>query len=162
MTCLTHIQHPTTCDTDTTIQSAQSPAAVHARIEAFLVAFREVLCDMDDAAFADYADSLISKKLERDRNLQMLAGRLFHEIVSHTYCWNRRELQVEELRATRKQMLVRLFDDFVAKVATRGATSGSGVEVADAGANGRRLLTNWVVGKAAMEAGQVNSFPCEV
>jgi hypothetical protein len=41
------------------VQSARAPAAVHARIEAFLVGFRAVLEEMGDETYAEYVDSLI-------------------------------------------------------------------------------------------------------
>ena len=56
--------------------------------------FRQYLAELDAATFDDYVASLITKKLEKDRTLHQRASRLFHEIVSRTLCWNRRELQV--------------------------------------------------------------------
>lgn len=115
------------------VQSARAPAAVHARVEAFLVGFRAVLEEMGDETYQEYVDSLITKKLEKDRTLHVRANRLFHEIVSKTNCWDRRELQVAELRVTTKKMLLDLYDTYVMP-----------------GAPQRRKLTSFLVGKAAL------------
>jgi len=123
------------------VQSARAPHDVHSRVEAFLVTFRETLFEMEDATFQSYVDSLITKKLEKDRTLQVRASRLFHEIVSHTNCWQRRELQVEELRNTTKDMLLELYDAFIMPAAPQ-----------------RRKLTSFVVGKAALEKGAFASL----
>jgi insulysin len=118
------------------VQSALNPAAVHARVEAFLAAFRPVLADMDAETFAGYVDSLITKKLEKDRTLQGLAGRLFDEIVCNTFSWHRRQEQVEQLRTTTKAALLDLYDAHMMP-----------------GAPARRKLTAFVVGKATCDHG---------
>ncbi len=107
---------------------------MHGRIEAFLIYFRQFLADMQDTTLNQFIDSLITKKLEKDRSLHARASRIFTEIVSQTNCWNRREAQVEELRKTTKEELLKMYDEFIMPGAPR-----------------RRKLTSMIVGKEAMD-----------
>jgi hypothetical protein len=69
-------------------------------------------------------------------NTRTQADRLFHEIACRSYCWRRRELQVEELRKTSKPMLLALYDAYVMPAAQQ-----------------RRKLTAFVLGQAALDKG---------
>ncbi len=109
---------------------------MHARIETFLIYFRQFLADMEDTTLNLFIDSLITKKLEKDRSLHARASRIFTEIVSQTNCWNRREAQVEVLRKTTKQELLKMYDEFIMPGAPR-----------------RRKLTSMIVGKEALDKG---------
>ncbi len=45
---------------------------VHARVEAFVVAFRALLEGMPEETYAVYVDSLVNKLLEKDRTLNQV------------------------------------------------------------------------------------------
>ena len=49
---------------------------------------------MKEADFKEHVQSLITKKSEKDRNVDRHCERLMQELCSHTYLWNRKELEV--------------------------------------------------------------------
>jgi hypothetical protein len=58
---------------------------------------------MKDADFAEHVQSLITKKSERDRNVDRHCERLMQELCSHTFLWNRKQLEVEVLLALKQE-----------------------------------------------------------
>ena len=91
------------------IQGIMDPEYLEGRLENFLHLFEDKLAGMKEADFAEHVQSLITKKSEKDRNVDRHCERLMQELCSHTYVWNRKELEVKALQAISQQDLVKFF-----------------------------------------------------
>jgi len=84
--------------------------------------------------FAEHVQSLITKKSEKDRNCDRHCDRLMQELCSHTYLWNRKDLEVKALAEITQPELVEFF------VKHLSVTSQT-----------RRRIACHVVGRAALD-----------
>ncbi len=62
------------------IQSEKTPAFLESRINAFLITFDKMLEEMTDSEFEGHKSSLITKRLEKLKNLDQESGRLWNHI----------------------------------------------------------------------------------
>mmetsp|Transcript_31949 Transcript_31949/g.80449 ORF Transcript_31949/g.80449 Transcript_31949/m.80449 type:complete len:502 (+) Transcript_31949:624-2129(+) len=117
------------------VQSVKDPEDLADRIRGLLVSFREQLSGMDEEELAAHINSLILKKLEPDRNLESKCARLFHEIVTHRFVFDRRMRQVQHLRKVSKHTLLTLYDEWFAETSVK-----------------RNELVSAIIGKEALSA----------
>eukprot|EP00494_Astrolonche_serrata_P011162 UN11240 len=80
------------------------PQHVRKRIELYdNETFAKTLTDMTEDAFKENIESLIEEKQAPDDNYRQIAGRLWGEISSRTYVWDRRHNDVEYLENFKKK-----------------------------------------------------------
>jgi len=91
------------------IQGVMDPEHLEGRLENFLHLFQDKLATMKPEDFAEHVQSLITKKSEMDRNVDRHCERLMTELCSHTYVWNRKELEVKALAEVKQEDLVKFF-----------------------------------------------------
>jgi insulysin len=116
------------------IQGVMDPEYLEGRLESFLHLFEGKLASLEAEDFAEHVQSLITKKSEKDRNVDRHCERLMTELCSHTYVWNRKELEVKALSEITLQNLV---DFFVRHISVKSPT--------------RRRICSHVVGRAALD-----------
>lgn len=116
------------------IQGVMDPQYLEERLENFLSIFEEKLSGMQAEDFTEHVQSLITKKSEKDRNCDRHCERLMQELCSHTYKWNRKELEVQALSAITQQQLVDFFKQHLSVKSTT-----------------RRRIACHVVGRAALD-----------
>ena len=78
--------------------------------------------------------SLITKKSEKDRNVDRHCERLMQELCSHTYVWDRKQREIEALAAISQQDLVSFFAQHLAVTSVT-----------------RRRICSHVVGRAGLD-----------
>ena len=116
------------------IQGVMDPEYLEGRLENFLHLFEGKLAALGAEDFAEHVQSLITKKSEKDRNVDRHCERLMTELCSHTYVWNRKELEVKALGEITQQDLV---DFFARHLSVKSQT--------------RRRICSHVVGRAALD-----------
>jgi insulysin len=103
-----------------TVQSSEYDAQhVDARIESFVESAVTLLQDMGEEEFQAFVDAVIAKNLEKPHSIFALNMQLWEEITVQKYLFNRRELESDILRKTKKEDVVALFKRTVADKATR-------------------------------------------
>jgi insulysin len=96
------------------IQSTvKDPAQLDLRVEAFLKMFESKLHAMSDDEFKTNVDALIDNKLEKHKNLQEQSSFYWSEIELGTLKFDRKEIEVAELRKLTKQDLIYFFDNYI-------------------------------------------------
>uniref|UniRef100_A0A7S0UFC5 Peptidase M16 N-terminal domain-containing protein n=1 Tax=Hemiselmis andersenii TaxID=464988 RepID=A0A7S0UFC5_HEMAN len=116
------------------VQSVKDPKDVTVRIKHLLASFRQHLEELDKDEFEAHVNSTILKKREPDRNLESKCSRIFHEIATRRFEFDRRDRLVEQLRGTSKEMILELFNEHFHEAAPK-----------------RRELVSAIVGKAALD-----------
>eukprot|EP00286_Rhodomonas_abbreviata_P006745 CAMPEP_0181324180 /NCGR_PEP_ID=MMETSP1101-20121128/20210_1 /TAXON_ID=46948 /ORGANISM="Rhodomonas abbreviata, Strain Caron Lab Isolate" /LENGTH=1003 /DNA_ID=CAMNT_0023432315 /DNA_START=70 /DNA_END=3081 /DNA_ORIENTATION=+ len=97
------------------VQSVHPPQYLETRLEVFLAAFGKKLeSELTEEEFAEHIDSLVTKKLEKDRNATKKCERLMIEVCSHEYMFDRREKGAELLRGCKKEDLSAFFNTHIA------------------------------------------------
>ncbi|GJJ71266.1 insulysin [Entomortierella parvispora] len=83
------------------LQSERDPVHLESRIEKFLeLRMKKYLDDMTEEEYAKQVNSLIQKKLEKDKNLRQETYRYWGQIVSGYYDFDELQDEVEEMRKT--------------------------------------------------------------
>ena len=67
------------------IQSEKPPEYLESRIDAFLESYEQTIRDMSESVFEDHKRSLITKRLEKLKNLTQESRRLWHHIDSEYF-----------------------------------------------------------------------------
>jgi insulysin len=116
------------------IQGVMDPEFLEGRLENFLHHFAGQLQEMNPEDFAEHVQSLITKKSEKDRNVDRHCERLMQELCSHTYVWDRKQREIEALAAISQQDLVSFFAQHLAVTSVT-----------------RRRICSHVVGRAALD-----------
>jgi len=96
------------------VQSDKKPSYLDSRIENFLKETRELLETMDDEEFTRHKQALTDRRLEKPKKLAARCGRIWQEISSHRYNFNRDEIEVAELAPITKKEVLEFFDTFIA------------------------------------------------
>jgi secreted Zn-dependent insulinase-like peptidase len=79
--------------------------------------------------------------LDPDRTVEGKCARIFYEIATRRFVFDRREQQVQHLKSVTKRHLLRLFDDYLAT-----------------GGKKRKEVCAMVVGKAALSAREADDY----
>ncbi|GMN54728.1 hypothetical protein TIFTF001_023858 [Ficus carica] len=94
------------------IQStAKGPAQLDLRVEAFLKMFESKLYEMTRDDFKNNVNALIDMKREKHKNLREESGFYWQEISLGTHKFDRRELEVAELKKLTQQELIDFFNE---------------------------------------------------
>lgn len=95
------------------IQSERTPEYLEERINAFLAMFGRQLNDMAAEEFESHKKSLISKRLEKVKNLDQESNRFWHHIGSDEYDFKQKDLEVESLRTINKSEMIEFFKQHI-------------------------------------------------
>jgi insulysin len=95
------------------------PDELGRRIEAFLVQFRaQTLETLTSDEFDRYVESTIAMKLEKEKRQSSRTSRLWAEIASREFVWDRKQQEVAALRNLKKSDVLCVFDTFIAAEGT--------------------------------------------
>jgi len=96
------------------LQSERDPVHLESRIEKFLESrMKTYLNDMTEEEYAKQVNSLIQKKLEKDKNLRQETYRYWGQIVSGYYDFDELQDEVEEMRKTTLPMIREFFNSAI-------------------------------------------------
>lgn len=97
------------------VQSDRLPQYVDDRVEAFLHHMNTFLQDLCDEDFIKHVNALVTKKLEKTKNINEQNDKYWSEIDSNTYNFNRDAIEVARLRKINKSDVIKFFQEFIAK-----------------------------------------------
>ncbi|RUS32698.1 Metalloenzyme, LuxS/M16 peptidase-like protein [Jimgerdemannia flammicorona] len=92
------------------IQSEKDTVYLENRIEEFLSKLHAIIQEMSDEEYKAQVNSLIAKKLEKDKNLGQEGGRYWAHVHSGYYEFDQVETDVTELRTITKNSLLEFFN----------------------------------------------------
>ncbi|KAI9204048.1 Metalloenzyme, LuxS/M16 peptidase-like protein [Polychytrium aggregatum] len=95
------------------IQSEKHPAYLESRIEDFLTKMRTILSDLSETAYATHVQAVVSRLLEKDKNLGQESSRVWTHVSSHYYNFRQSELDAEQVKAIQKDDLLAFYDQYV-------------------------------------------------
>lgn len=87
------------------------PQYINQRIEAFLTDFKQILLKLSPADYADFQDSLIRIKQCPDVDLSQEVSRNWSEITSGEYIFDRLYKEVEFIKNTTLDVIIKWFDE---------------------------------------------------
>ena len=74
---------------------------------------------MDDEAFSRHKQALSDKRLEKPKKLGSRSDKIWTEITTHRYNFNRDEIEVAELSKLSSQDILDFYDTFIGQSATK-------------------------------------------
>ncbi|KAG0046086.1 Insulinase (Peptidase M16) [Gryganskiella cystojenkinii] len=96
------------------LQSERDPVHLESRVENFLESrMKSYLDEMKEEEYVKQVNSLIQKKLEKDKNLRTETYRYWGQIVSGYYDFDELQDEVEEMRKTSLQMMREFFQNSI-------------------------------------------------
>ncbi|KAI8388880.1 Metalloenzyme, LuxS/M16 peptidase-like protein [Radiomyces spectabilis] len=95
------------------IQSERNTVYLENRIEEFLVKLRKLIENMTDTEYQAQVQSLISKKLEKDKNLGQEGSKYWTHIHSGYYEFDQVDKDVQELKTIEKQSLLDFMTEYI-------------------------------------------------
>ncbi|CCU81260.1 a-pheromone processing metallopeptidase Ste23 [Blumeria hordei DH14] len=95
------------------IQSEKSPLYLESRIDAFLSNYAGTLKDMSSVEFESHKRSLITKRLEKMKNLDQESGRLWSHIDSEYYDFELALKDAAEVKILTKNDMIEFFDHYI-------------------------------------------------
>ena len=96
------------------IQSERPPIYLEGRVEEFFnVTIKKLLEEMSDEEFEKSKNSLIEEKLEKPKNLNNEASRLWLELSGGYYDFHRRTNEVESIKKLTKQDIMDFFYTYI-------------------------------------------------
>ncbi|KDO29251.1 hypothetical protein SPRG_05446 [Saprolegnia parasitica CBS 223.65] len=105
-----------------TVQSkAKTPAEVTGRIQAFLSGFRDRLAAMHDDEWRKHKAALVGNLLEQPKTYEEASARVWEEIASQTYAFDRRRDVAAAVDALSKAQVEEMLDARLVTTATRKA-----------------------------------------
>ncbi|CDH56832.1 a-pheromone processing metallopeptidase ste23 [Lichtheimia corymbifera JMRC:FSU:9682] len=95
------------------VQSERDTIYLENRIEEFLIKLRSIIVNMSDEEYQAQVQSLIFKKLEKDKNLGQEGGKYWTHIHSGYYEFDQVDKDVKELKMISKESLLEFFDHHI-------------------------------------------------
>lgn len=95
------------------LQSERDTIYLENRIEEFLAKLRSIIEKMTPEEYKAQVQSLISKKLEKDKNLGQEGGKYWTHIHSGYYEFDQVETDIRELRLIEKQDLLQFMTEYI-------------------------------------------------
>jgi insulysin len=95
------------------LQSERDTIYLENRIEEFLFKLKSIVENMSETEYRAQVKSLISKKLEKDKNLGQEGGKYWTHIHSGYYEFDQVEKDVSELELIEKQDLLQFMTDYI-------------------------------------------------
>ncbi|CAG0881776.1 unnamed protein product [Darwinula stevensoni] len=96
-----------------TVQSLYAPEHLNTRIEAFFDHIQEYLAEMKEEDFEKHKEALHSRILEKPKKMKGESSKLWAEITSKNYHFNRDEMEAEHLRSLTKEDIMNFYKDFI-------------------------------------------------
>jgi len=91
------------------IQSDKLPSYLDERIEAFILWTEKYLQEMSEQEFETNRDSLISRRLEKPKQILSFSRKLWSEIDESTYFFDRDEVEVDVIKTLTKEDILEFF-----------------------------------------------------
>jgi len=85
--------------------------------------FKNHLATLSDEDFNKNKAAVIKRKEEKEKTLNQETSRIWQEISTHRYGFNRAELEVKELHTITLPMLIKFFESFILHGGSRRALS---------------------------------------
>ncbi|ORX55207.1 hypothetical protein DM01DRAFT_1335502 [Hesseltinella vesiculosa] len=95
------------------LQSERDTVYLENRIEDFLDKLHALVVNMSDTEYKAQVQSLISKKLEKDKNLGQEGGKYWAHIYSGYYEFDQVDKDVQELKIVSKDSLLEFMDHYI-------------------------------------------------
>ncbi|KAI7855111.1 Metalloenzyme, LuxS/M16 peptidase-like protein [Circinella umbellata] len=95
------------------IQSERDTVYLENRIEEFLIKLRGIIDGMSEQEYQAQVQSLIFKKLEKDKNLGQEGGKYWTHIHSGYYEFDQVDNDVTQLKTISKESLLEFFDKYI-------------------------------------------------
>ncbi|CAG8442164.1 10344_t:CDS:10 [Acaulospora morrowiae] len=95
------------------VQSEKDAVYLENRIEAFLFKLQEIIENLSDEEYKKHVNSLIEKKLEKDKNLGEESRRYWEIICSGRYEFNKIEFDTKILRELTKSELLEFYKTYI-------------------------------------------------
>ncbi|TGO62295.1 hypothetical protein BELL_1121g00020 [Botrytis elliptica] len=108
------------CSTTTTtiayrfiIQSEKTPQYLEERIDSFLLGYSEILKNMSDSEFEGHKRSLITKRLEKLKNLDQESNRLWSHIDYEYFDFELVHHDAANVKALTKEDMIQFYNQFI-------------------------------------------------
>ncbi|CAG2172600.1 unnamed protein product, partial [Oppiella nova] len=101
-----------------TIESDYKPNELNERIEAFIQWVHKYIEDMSDKDFETQKQSVITRRLEKPKQLSEYSQRLWSEISSKDYDFNRDEIEAKAIKELTKQDIIAFFERHLSHTST--------------------------------------------
>jgi len=99
------------------IVSSKSPTIVRERIREFIArTFPSLLGAMDDETMQRYIRSVLDDILASPSSLASEAKKMWSEVTSHSWLWNRPKLQAEALKGIKKADILRFYHEKISPI----------------------------------------------
>ncbi|KAL0093600.1 ubiquinol-cytochrome c reductase core subunit 2 [Phycomyces blakesleeanus] len=95
------------------LQSERNTVYLENRIENFLGKLRDLVANMSDSEYQAQLQSLISKKMEKDKNLGQEASKYWSQIHSGYYEFDQVETDIKELKSVTKESMLDFIDQYI-------------------------------------------------
>jgi insulysin len=95
------------------IQSEKTPAYLESRIDSFLVSFGETLKNMPETEFEGHKRSLITKRLEKLKNLDQESGRLWSHVDNEYLDFELVHHDAANIKLLTKADMIRFYQQFI-------------------------------------------------
>jgi insulysin len=95
------------------LQSERDTIYLENRIEEFLIRLRQIVANMSDTEYKAQLQSLISKKLEKDKNMGQEGSKYWTHIHSGYYEFDQVDKDITELRLIEKEDLLKFMDEYI-------------------------------------------------
>ncbi|CAO3650854.1 unnamed protein product [Cunninghamella echinulata] len=95
------------------LQSERDTIYLENRIESFLEKLKELVENMSETEYKAQVQSLISKKLEKDKNLGQEGGKYWAHIHSGYYEFDQVDKDVQELKSITKESLLEFMENYI-------------------------------------------------
>ncbi|XP_045541115.1 insulin-degrading enzyme [Papilio machaon] len=95
------------------VQSDRHPEYLEQRIEAFLKTSQEDLENMSEEMFLKHRSTLAAQRLERPKRMATKAARIWAEIITQVYNFDRPRVEVEQLNTITKDELLQFYKKYI-------------------------------------------------
>ncbi|KAH8805629.1 Metalloenzyme, LuxS/M16 peptidase-like protein [Xylogone sp. PMI_703] len=95
------------------IQSERTPQYLESRIDSFLTGYAKTLADMTEADFEEHKRSLITKRLEKLKNLDQESGRIWMHIDSEYFDFELVYHDAEHVRTLTKEEMIQFYNQYL-------------------------------------------------
>ncbi|CAL8095861.1 unnamed protein product [Calicophoron daubneyi] len=101
------------------LQSTFRPDELEQYIEDFLTAFQNILKEMPHEEFVTHVESLKSRLMEKPKGMTEQNERFWCEIACHHYNFDRRNLEIQELKKVNHKDLIQFFETWISPASAK-------------------------------------------
>ncbi|XP_065350634.1 insulin-degrading enzyme-like [Cloeon dipterum] len=110
---LTHDRHSSSQGVGIVVQSDKLVPYVQRKIKEFLRNMKSYLKEMSDEEFERHKKALAALRLEKPKKMKNLTSRYWAEISDQTYCFDRKNVEVESLRKITKDDVIKFYNEYI-------------------------------------------------